>query len=54
VVFIAIAGTVVEVKPVLTPDHGAGSQGEQMKAASLVFFNVTVLFRGFHALSVLQ
>jgi hypothetical protein len=52
--FIAIDGTVVDVTPVLTPDHGAGSQGEQMKTASLVFFNVSVPFLGLHALSVLQ
>ena len=52
--FAAFGGAVVVAIPAAAPDHGAGPQGEQMKAASLCIFDVSVPLRGHHAFSALQ
>ena len=52
--FAAFGGAVVVAIPAAAPDHGAGPQGEQMKAALLCILDVSVPLRGRHALSDLQ
>ena len=52
--FSAINGAGVLSIPAAAPDHGAGPQGEHMKAEVLCILNVSVPLRDRHALSDLQ